>query len=123
MSDEEFEKNIEKYSVYARVQPEHKVRIVNTWKKKGKISAMTGDGVNDAPAIKSADIGVGMGITGTEVSKDAASVILTDDNFSTIVKAVENGRNIYSNIKRAISYIIAIHIPIALLSLFIPPTL
>lgn len=107
MSDEEFEEKITQYSVYARVQPEHKVRIVATWKKKGYITAMTGDGVNDAPSIKSADIGVGMGITGTDVTKGAADMVLQDDNFATIVTAVGEGRRIYDNIRKAIQFLLA----------------
>ena len=106
-SDEELSAKLEKISVYARVSPEHKIRIVDLWQKKDKVVAMTGDGVNDAPALKKADVGVAMGITGTEVSKDAASMILADDNFATIVKAVANGRCIYSNIKNAIKFLLA----------------
>jgi len=107
MSDEELKQNIEHISVYARVSPEHKIRIVRTWQEKGQIVAMTGDGVNDAPALKQSDIGIAMGITGTEVSKDAASVILTDDNFATIVKSVSNGRSIYNNIKNSIRFLLS----------------
>ena len=107
ISDEQFRNDIEKYSVYARVQPEHKVRIVTAWKAKGKITAMTGDGVNDAPSIKSADIGVGMGITGTDVTKNVADIVLADDNFATIVSAVEEGRRIYANIRKAIQFLLA----------------
>lgn len=107
LSDEEFEQVIGNYSVYARVQPEHKVRIVNTWKKLGKVCAMTGDGVNDAPSIKSADIGVGMGITGTDVTKATADMVLSDDNFATIVTAVGEGRRIYDNIRKAIQFLLS----------------
>ena len=107
LSDEYFMEHVADYSVYARVQPEHKVRIVNAWKKKGKVTAMTGDGVNDAPSIKSADIGVGMGITGTDVTKNVADMILTDDNFATIVAAVAEGRRIYDNIRKSIQFLIS----------------
>ena len=107
MSDEELKNFVEGISVYARVSPEHKIRIVRAWQEKGNIVSMTGDGVNDAPALKQADIGVAMGITGSEVSKDAASMVLTDDNFATIVKAVENGRNVYQNIKNSIQFLLS----------------
>ena len=107
MDDSELDAHLEHISVYARVSPEHKIRIVEAWQRKGKIVSMTGDGVNDAPALKAADIGVAMGITGTEVSKDAASMILADDNFATIVKAVVNGRGVYTNIKNAINFLLS----------------
>ncbi len=118
ISDEEFETAVEKYSVYARVQPEHKTRIVNAWRKKGKVTAMTGDGVNDAPSIKNADIGVGMGITGTDVTKNVADMILADDNFATIVSAVGEGRRIYDNIRKAIQFLLASNLS-EVLSIFV----
>lgn len=107
LSDKELDQQIEKVAVYARVSPENKIRIVNAWQRKNHIVSMTGDGVNDAPALKKADVGVAMGITGTEVSKDAASMILTDDNFATIIKAVSNGRTVYENIRNAIGYLLS----------------
>ena len=118
ISDEEFETAVEKYSVYARVQPEHKTRIVNAWRNKGMVTAMTGDGVNDAPSIKNADIGVGMGITGTDVTKNVADMILADDNFATIVSAVGEGRRIYDNIRKAIQFLLASNLS-EVLSIFV----
>ena len=107
MTEDELDQMIDRISVYARVSPENKIQIVNAWQRKGKVVAMTGDGVNDAPALKKADIGVAMGIAGTEVSKDAAAMILTDDNFATIIKAVANGRNVYRNIKNSIKFLLS----------------
>ena len=118
MTDSELQDFVEGISVYARVSPEHKIRIVRAWQEKGNIVAMTGDGVNDAPALKQTDIGVAMGITGSEVSKDAASMVLTDDNFATIIKAVENGRNIYQNIKNSIQFLLSGNFAAILVVLF-----
>ncbi len=118
ISDEELKVRIAEFSVYARVQPEHKVRIVKAWKAEGKVTAMTGDGVNDAPSIKNADIGIGMGITGTDVTKNVADMVLADDNFATIVSAVEEGRRIYNNIRKAIQFLLASNLA-EVLSIFI----
>lgn len=122
ISDEELQNTIQNYGVYARVQPEHKVRIVKAWKEKGMITAMTGDGVNDAPSIKSADIGVGMGITGTDVTKNVADMVLADDNFATIVSAVEEGRRIYDNIRKSIQFLLSSNLS-EVLSIFIATVL
>ena len=118
LSDEEFLQNVERFSVYARVQPEHKTRIVNAWRQKGYVTAMTGDGVNDAPSIKNADIGVGMGITGTDVTKNVADMILADDNFATIVSASAEGRRIYDNIRKSIQFLLASNLS-EVLSIFV----
>lgn len=118
MSEDELDRNIERYCVYARVQPEHKTRIVEAWKSKNKIVAMTGDGVNDAPSIKRADIGVGMGITGTDVTKNVADMVLADDNFATIISAVEEGRRIYDNIRKVIQFLLSANIA-EVLSVFV----
>lgn len=118
MSDEELANNIENYSVYARVSPEHKVRIIRAWQSKDKVISMTGDGVNDAPSLKQANIGVGMGITGTEVSKGASDMVLADDNFATIVKAVEEGRKVFTNIQKAVQYLLSANLG-EVLTLFI----
>ncbi len=120
MTDEELFEKVKNVNIFARVYPNHKMRIVKALQKDNKIVAMTGDGINDAPALKKANIGIAMGKRGTNIAKESADLILLDDNFNTIIKAIENGRNIYSNIRKAISYVIAIHIPIALLSLMVP---
>ena len=120
MSDEELYERVKTANIFARVYPNHKMRIVNALQKNGNVVAMTGDGVNDAPALKQADIGIAMGERGTNVAKEASDLILLDDNFNTIVKAIKDGRGIYNNIRKAIFYILVIHIPIALLSLFVP---
>ncbi len=122
LSDEELQSQVQCFAVYARVQPEHKVRIVKAWKAAGKVTAMTGDGVNDAPSIKNADIGVGMGITGTDVTKNVADMVLTDDNFATIVSAVKEGRRIYANIRKAIQFLLASNLA-EVLSIFIATVL
>ena len=120
MSDEELREQVKNVSIFSRVIPEHKMRIVKAFKQNGEIVAMTGDGVNDAPALKYADIGVAMGKRGSEVSREAADLILLDDNFSTIVDTIKDGRRIYDNIRKAVGYVFTIHIPIALSSLLAP---
>lgn len=120
LSDEELTEKVKSINIYARVYPNHKMRIVESLQKNNEVVAMTGDGINDTVAIKKADVGIAMGLRGTNICKEASDLILMDDNFNTIVRAIENGRGIYSNIKDSITYILAIHIPIALLSLVIP---
>ena len=120
MSDEELRERVKDVSIFSRVVPEHKMRIVKAFKENGEIVAMTGDGVNDAPALKYADIGIAMGKRGSEVSREAADLILLDDNFSTIVDTIKDGRRIYDNIRKAVGYVFTIHIPIAFAALLAP---